>query len=330
MIKTFSGDPSQLFISSHSFHIGKVGGACLKDVYDVVNLPGIIRENKLRVLVVSAFKGTTNLLEKSANSFLNWMHEEGWDHFDAFARKHEKIASDLGISITKTLQDFRQELNDVVSTLSDEPEGHEVSLTRDYILSFGERVSREIIQKYLKEKRFKVVHLDPRQSIFVDPKKEKGFGEAKIHLEKTRERMSALFAPEMAGDSLIIMEGFIAAGNSNLGRNGSDTTLALVAQVLMSMSVTPAVTYFKNESLKTKAGLEVPGAFTKYSYFKNQTREGEQPYLHPDALGLYKMCGLPFRIKSAQNPDYQLIVGEEVTPVSSRGDQLSSASAITA
>ncbi len=100
----------------------------------------------------------------------------------------------------------------------------------DHILSFGERLSSEIINEYLKAGKIESQLIDPRKLIKTDSQ----FGNAVVDIELSYKNIQR----EFENHSLVsICPGFLASSNSNnqtttLGRGGSDYTAAIIAASL--------------------------------------------------------------------------------------------------
>lgn len=215
-------------------NIYKFGGASVKDAGGVRNLCKIISRNDGKMIVViSAMGKMTNALELVVNSFFN--HKADLEqNMQAVVDFHEAIIADLfGDNrnvIDVATAELYSELRDILH--------HKPSLSYDYeydrIVSFGELLSTTIVATYVNHIGMSAQWVDVRGCLITDA----NFRDANVSMELSRELCQSTFAE----DKVYITQGFIAGTKTSqtttLGREGSDYTAALLANLTDAKSVT--------------------------------------------------------------------------------------------
>ncbi len=207
----------------------KFGGASVKDAEGIRNLGKIISlEQDELVIVVSAFGKTTNYLENLLKAWLaggdgyeNQLNTIYASHLDVI----ETLFSDPVAVREKTDQLF-DELKAFLS------QGKYSSYDSDYdqVVSYGELWSTIIVAGYLKLQLPSVSWIDIREKFITDDK----FREANIIWGESTKRVKAAFNFEKS--RIYVTQGFIGGTlegkTTTLGREGSDYTAAILANIL--------------------------------------------------------------------------------------------------
>lgn len=217
--------------------IYKFGGASVKDAAGVRNLHRIVSaaDDKL-VVVVSAMGKTTNALESVLDSFFN--RKPDLDaKIQAIVDYHETIVSELFTPKNRYLADEKlsQLYADLRADVALKP-----SLSYDYeydrIVSFGELISTTIVSAYLQSQHEKVKFADIRNYLKTDD----NYREGNVDIQLSHRLVNDMF--NFKNYDLYVTQGFIAGTITNqtttLGREGSDYTAALLANLLNAASVT--------------------------------------------------------------------------------------------
>lgn len=217
--------------------IYKFGGASVKDAAGVRNLHRIVSaaDDKL-VVVVSAMGKTTNALESVLDSFFN--RKPDLDaKIQAIVDYHETIVSELFTPKNRYLADEKlsQLYADLRADVALKP-----SLSYDYeydrIVSFGELISTTIVSAYLQSQHEKVKFADIRNYLKTDD----NYREGNVDIQLSHRLVNDMF--NFKNYDLYVTQGFIAGTITNqtttLGREGSDYTAALLANLLDAASVT--------------------------------------------------------------------------------------------
>ncbi|WP_020529148.1 bifunctional aspartate kinase/homoserine dehydrogenase I [Flexithrix dorotheae] len=213
----------------------KFGGTSVGTPERILQVIEIVKDalQKEKVaVVVSAFGGITDQLIKVSE-----MASSGNEGYKDLQREIET----RHIQAIKTLVHARRQSGVVaeIKFLLNELEDilHGIYLVKelspkmkDFILSFGERLSASIIAEAFKEKEIDARFTDSRNLIITD----KNFGNANVNFTETNERIQKHFIN--AQGELMILPGFVASTKNNetttLGRGGSDYTASIFAGAL--------------------------------------------------------------------------------------------------
>lgn len=217
-------------------NVYKFGGASVKDAEGVKNLFKIINTHKENlIIVVSAMGKMTDALEVLCNAY----YSKTGDIEQAFQKIkdfHQHIINDLfgtqSEEINKSVDNLYIKLQNIIDS--------EPSLSYDYeydrIISFGELLSTTIIAAYLEKQGRKVKFTDIRKCIITD----QNYRNACVNLELSAQLCRKVFT--FQDTFMYITQGFIAGTTTNqtttLGREGSDYTAALLANLLNAEDVT--------------------------------------------------------------------------------------------
>lgn len=213
----------------------KFGGASVKDANGVKNLATIVANEPGELLiVVSAMGKITNLLETLCHAYFH--RQAPVDPiFHQLQDYHWSIVRDL----FPPDDDIYPRLNDLFAQLRDILRG-EPSLSYDYeydrLIPFGELLSTTIVSAYLNRLGIHNRWVDIRRCLRTDD----NYRDANVDL-----LLSGLLAPavfDFSSSPRYLTQGFIAATPTNqtttLGREGSDYTAALLANLLSATDVT--------------------------------------------------------------------------------------------
>lgn len=291
--------------------IYKFGGASVKDAAGVRNLHRIVgaADEKL-VVVVSAMGKTTNALEGVLDSFFN--RKPDLDaKIQAIVDYHAKIVDELFMSQTRCLVDERLEqlYADLRADVALKP-----SLSYDYeydrIVSFGELISTTIVAAYLQSQGERVKFSDIRNYLKTDD----NYREGNVDIKLSNRLVNDVF--NFKNYDLYVTQGFIAGTLTNqtttLGREGSDYTAALLANLLDAESVTiwKDVPGVMNADPKRYAEVQV---IPKLSYKEAiELSYCGASVIHPKTVKPIQNKRIPLYVKSFVNPDLPGSVIEEV------------------
>lgn len=215
----------------------KFGGASASSIERIQNIAAILdvfREDRI-VMIISAMGKTTNALEKVVEAFYAGNKEIALQLFNGVKQQHLTTAKYL---LVTNYNPCYNQLNDYFTEaewlLHDKPV-REFDYYYDQVVCVGELLSTCIISYYLNEVGVPNTLLDVRDILKTD----NNFREANINWAKTTENITA-FAD--ASTNLVITQGFVGCTDDNesttLGREGSDYTAAIFANLLNAESVT--------------------------------------------------------------------------------------------
>jgi len=218
----------------------KFGGASVNSVDRIKNLGKIVKQypDEKLLIVISAMGKTTNALEKVAETFFNGKKEEALQLFEQVKQQHLGIAKSLLVAgyfpCAVQLKNFFTETEWL---LHDKPV-RDYDYYYDQVVCIGEMLSTSIISHYLNETGIANKWIDVRDIVRTDD----NFRDAGIDWDFTRSTMQASIAPLFNDVNVVITQGFIGATDENesttLGREGSDYTAAIFANILNGESVT--------------------------------------------------------------------------------------------
>ncbi len=214
----------------------KFGGASVNSAEGVQNFLKIVQSYKNEsLIVVSAMGKTTNALEQIVDNFFHKKTDLVQKQFDEVKAYHFDIiktlfSKDNSHSIEK-IEDLFNELNAYLK----KPASLNYEFEYDQIVSYGELISTTLLSEYLRNKGVKNKWIDIRRYL----KTNDIFGEAKVDWKLSRQLLPTAFT---FNDTFIyITQGFIGGTSSNLtttlGREGSDYTAAILANVLDAQEV---------------------------------------------------------------------------------------------
>jgi aspartate kinase len=224
----------------------KFGGASVNSIERIKNVGEILKQqqNDLQLMVIiSAMGKTTNAFEKVTDVFFSGDTDNALRLFDVVKQQHltqAKYLLVINYNICYTqLNDFFTEIEWL---LHDKPV-REYDYYYDQIVCIGELLSTCIVSHYLNEIGVKNTWLDVRDIIRTD----NNFRDATIDWEITQERVKLIVDSWQLTDTstntnIFLTQGFIGATNDNesttLGREGSDYSAAIFANLLQADSLT--------------------------------------------------------------------------------------------
>jgi aspartokinase/homoserine dehydrogenase 1 len=212
----------------------KFGGTSVGTLDSISQVIRIISDNKQPVAVVySAMGGVTNklieigtLASKGDARYLDILQSIEERHF-AVIRALVDVKAQSSI-IAKIKGNF----NEIEDLLKGITFIRELSIrTMDLLLSFGERLSSQIITFLLNEQGIKAKYIDAREII----KTNSNYGFAEVDFEETNTLINDALAEN---NQVYCITGFIASNKDNitttLGRGGSDYTASIIGAALGS------------------------------------------------------------------------------------------------
>uniref|UniRef100_UPI00405653B8 aspartate kinase n=1 Tax=Alistipes sp. TaxID=1872444 RepID=UPI00405653B8 len=215
----------------------KFGGASVKNAEGVRNLHNIVSGEKDLFIIVSAMGKTTNALEGVFAAMQQGNEPLAMERIDDSYAYHRSIIDDLmGADVTIEQVDllFKQLRNTVRNTIY---RPSDAELWYDTIVAFGELVSTTIISNYLNGHGVANRWVDMRRAFLTEQRHK----DANVNIEATAVRLKREI--EDSEVSVFVGQGFIGGApdgtTTTLGREGSDYSAAIVANVLdaESMSV---------------------------------------------------------------------------------------------
>jgi aspartate kinase len=280
----------------------KFGGASVNSVERIQKLPAIINRynHEPLVIIISAMGKTTNGLEKVVESFYTGNRDESLLLFEAVKQHHITIAKYLLVTrFNECLSQLNDFFTEVEWLLHDKPV-REFDYYYDQVVCVGELLSTCIVSHYLNEMKISNEWLDVRDLVRTD----NNFRDAGIDWAITEERVKAAVDPN--SPQIYITQGFIGSTDDNesttLGREGSDYTAAIFANILdaESLSIWKDVEGVMNADPKLfpEAQLIPELNFTEViemAYYGAQV-------IHPKTIKPLQNKGIPLHVKSFLDP----------------------------
>lgn len=218
----------------------KFGGASINNIDRVKNLAKILQhyKNEKTLIVISAMGKTTNALEKVTESFYNGNKELALQLFGKIKQDHLNL---LKYTITQQWEAATNDLNNFFTEaewlLHDKPV-KDYNYYYDQIVCVGELLSTTIMSYFLQEEKIPNKWIDVRDLLRTDD----NFRDAAIDWKVTTKQIEDTVIPLFEKNNFILTQGFIGSTDENesttLGREGSDYTAAVFANILNAESVT--------------------------------------------------------------------------------------------
>jgi len=216
----------------------KFGGASVQDIERIKKVSTIIRDNQedKLMIIVSAMGKTTNALEKVAEAFFDNNKERALELFEIVKQQHLTTAKYLLVThynaCYSQLNDFFTE----VEWLLHDSAVREYDYYYDQIVCVGELMSTCIVSNYLNEDGIKTKWLDVRDYFRTDD----NFRDAGINWQQTTHAINESI--DFTTQKVYLTQGFMGATIDNesttLGREGSDYSAAIFANILNADSLT--------------------------------------------------------------------------------------------
>lgn len=275
----------------------KFGGSSVANAERIKHVASIIKayKDKKPVVVLSAMGDTTDHLLDAADKAVT-----GIVDISGVAKLHEDTAQELGVDI-QSIELLLSELKQLLTGISMLKEL--TKRTRDYLVSFGERMSVRMMAEYLNKDGINAKFYDAWDIGFIS---DSNYMAAELLDETWSAIPASLTAYKDGKDSAIpIVTGFIAKDKSGsittLGRGGSDLTATMIGAAMRADEVQ---TWKDVDGIMTadprvcKAAKPVPEV--TYEEAQELAMFGAQ-VLHPRSMMPVRKAGIPVRVKNSYN-----------------------------
>ncbi len=275
----------------------KFGGSSVANAERIKHVASIIKayKEKRPAVVLSAMGDTTDHLLEAADKAV-----EGIVDVAGVAKLHEDTAAELGVNI-ETIQALLKELEQLLTGISMLKEISKRS--RDYLVSFGERMSVRMMAAYLEKEGIPAKFYDAWD---IGIKSDSNFMSAEL-LDEVWDNIPKYLNDYKNGkdNQIPIVTGFIAKdvrGNiTTLGRGGSDLTATMIGAAMRAEEVQ---TWKDVDGILTtdprvcKDAKPVPEV--TYEEAQELAMFGAQ-VLHPRSMMPVRKTGTPVRVKNSYN-----------------------------
>lgn len=282
----------------------KFGGASVNSLERIKSIGDILKPyaGEKLLVVISAMGKTTNALEKVVDAFYEQRREDALQLFEQVKQQHLNTSKYLLVThylaCERQLKDFFTEAEWL---LHDKPV-REYDYYYDQLVCVGELLSTAIVSHYLNEVNIANKWMDVRDIIRTDD----NFRDATIDWEFTREKTLGMATREFKGTDIVLTQGYIGSTDENesttLGREGSDYTAAVFANILDAESLT----IWKDvESVMNADPKQFPDAKPIHELNYNEIIEmayyGAQ-VIHPKTIKPLQNKGIPLHVKCFLDP----------------------------
>jgi aspartate kinase len=289
---------------TNKYQVYKFGGASINTAERIIHVAQIIKQygQQPLLIVISAMGKTTNELEKVATSFYAKNQDECLQLFYDIKNKHIALAKQL---LTTQYDNCIAQLNDIITEaewmLHDKPV-RDYDYYYDQIVCIGELFSTTIVSAYLNEIGLPATWLDVRDIIRTDD----NFRDANVDWQITQQALNNTIDNIATPNSILVTQGFVGATDENesttLGREGSDYTAAIFANLLNanSMTIWKDVDHVMSADPKQFA-MALPLAEINYEEVIEMAFYGAQ-VIHPKTIKPLFQKNIPLLVKSFLNP----------------------------
>ena len=203
----------------------KFGGSSVADASRLRHVADIVKTqlDKKPALVLSAMGDTTDHLLEAGDTAL----KNGKAEIKLVEKLHRAAVKSLKLPIQKEIDDLFDELTRLLSGISLIREL--TPRTRDYLVSFGERLSVRIAAAYLKTTGINARAFDAWELGFLS---NSNYGQAEL-VKESWDIIPQKMLQQIKGNVLPVVTGFIAKDEkgsiTTLGRGGSDLSATMIA-----------------------------------------------------------------------------------------------------
>ncbi len=278
----------------------KFGGASVRDAAGIKNLAKIVSGEKGKlVVVVSAFGKTTNALEKVLK--LWFANDKSYrDHLEDLYGYHMSVAGSLFPRQDQAEGRIDISFSGLREYLRSSPM-HDFDYEYDQIVSYGEVWSTIIVAACLNMSGLKTEWIDIRGNLITDDR----FRDANILWNESTLRVKSVF--NFRDTDIYVTQGFIGGTVSGLtttlGREGSDYSAALLANMLDAEAV---VVWKDVPGLLNADPKWLPDAVrldeVSYREAVEMTFSGAK-IIHPKTIKPLHNKNIPLHVKSFLSPD---------------------------
>jgi aspartate kinase len=276
----------------------KFGGTSVGSSERIKSVVELIRDERPKIVVLSAMSGTTNALVKISELLYDKKQNEAAFAIDELESKYLKVVNDLYSSET-----FKAKGRDLIKSHFDHLRSYTIDLFTGYeeraVLSQGELISTAMVQLYAEEIGLKSVLLLALNFMRTDRN-----GEPDNYYIKEKLRHELEKYPDCR---LFITQGYIcrnAFGEvDNLKRGGSDYSASLIGQACNAdeIQIWTDIDGFHNndprvvDNTKSIAALSFDEA-AELAYFGAKI-------LHPASVGPAQEAKIPVLLKNTMQPE---------------------------
>jgi aspartate kinase len=289
----------------------KFGGTSVatgENIRRVANIVADSIKHARVVVVVSALAGVTNQLVEEAEQAKKKSEKQIQEFTKNLVDKHVTVANkaidDKGIQkdVTQVIKKTVSELEKVLTGIC--YVGEITPKSRDYVMSFGERLSAPIVWGALRDLKLQTGCFTGKEAGIVT---DENFGEARPLMNVTTHQVKARLEPTLEKKVVPVVTGYIAATQdgvvTTLGRGGSDYTATILS---VALSADEVWIWTDVDGIMTTDPKIVPSAKSLPQLSYGEAAEmaifGAKA-MHPSALEPVTEAHIPVRIRNVFNPE---------------------------
>lgn len=226
----------------------KFGGASVKNAEGIRNVANIVRAaDSDLVIVVSAMGKTTNALERVVNATYEGNISIAISELNGIRDYHFQIVNDLypcgHTFLCNKVEMYLQEILSIVNTytsklnsnVSQGSDNDSYDALYDSVVAYGELISTRIVSIFLDREGLSNSCIDMTRILMTDAT----YRDAKVDMVASKPLLESACNK---GEHIYVAQGFIggtlSGHKTTLGREGSDYTAAIIANLLNAESVT--------------------------------------------------------------------------------------------
>ena len=282
-------------------NVFKFGGASINSIERIENVGKIIKSfgSEKILIIISAMGKTTNALEKVVDAFFAGNQKEALDLFEAIKNEHNYVLQQLIKKESSSLKNFYTEIEWM---LHDKPV-RAYDYYYDQIVCCGELLSTALVSAYFNEIEITNNWVDVRDILRTD----NNFRDAIVDWDFTKTKITETIVPLFEKTNLVLTQGFIGATYENesttLGREGSDYSAAIFANMLNAKSLTiwKDVEGVMNADPKEFADAQII-RYLSYNEVIEMAYYGAQ-VIHPKTIKPLQNKQIPLYVKCFLNKD---------------------------
>lgn len=282
----------------------KFGGASISNIERIKNTGNIIKDHsgEKLLIVISAMGKTTNALETVVNVFFDNRKEDALQLFEQVKESHLNTLKYLTVLHWQKAEDqLKDFFTEVEWMLHDKPV-RPYDYYYDQVVCCGELLSSSMVCNYLLEEKINATWVDVRDVIRTD----NNFRDAGVDWAVTEKNINAAVLPLFDEYDVVITQGFIGATDENesttLGREGSDYSAAIFANLLNAESVTiwkDVDAIMSADPKQFKDAVNIPAL--SYTEVIEMAYYGAQ-VIHPKTIKPLQNKKIPLLVKSFLDP----------------------------
>ena len=293
----------------------KFGGSSVASAAAIQWVSGIVRQHldAQPVVIVSAMGKTTDRLEETLRHAARGSSYSAWRSMEDLRQFHVQetrrlLGEKAGSFLEQKIIPLFHELHEILLEIE---EGAKVTpQIKDRVLSFGERLSSQLVAAAFSHAGMKAAHFDSCDAIVTDD----NFGHATPLLWETYAKLRRTVAIA-ARESVVVMGGFVGATAdgriTTLGRGGSDLTASLVGA---GISASEIQIWTDVDGILSCDPRVLRGGYLLRSVGYDEAAELARlgaKVLHSDTVAPAVRQGIPITIRNSRHPDLE---GTSIAP----------------